>query len=844
MTELTEEEAKSVRTRPPAPPPPPPLPKKSPTAKAPPRPPRNASASTVPIDLAIEKVMATTASAAEESEVVRVENIIKAVEAPPSEDSPSSSSDRNPIAPTPLAASAGSSRYVRVSEASPRSSPTGESLSLTASGRAAETSPRLPPGTKSSFFLSPSALGKGDSSNEIYHKSQFSEFWMAIFQLLLVAQFVLLLTAASDALPLASLVVIVLLIFSSLICVIYARSHVTKSYLSASRNVRLRNGVCTPEDEADGVPDSAVYCLGIASICLGSSYAIFTAVLAGSADINGRGFFTQDTLLQTLRFSSITLLALHRVLRPANRIDPLRTIMDLEVVAVCWDAIDGSTLYDLLDQARTDSYSTSLQSALRFLMAFWYFSVGLRMAIMIFTHLSPLRNGFLLCSPFQLAPQPTVDRTLQALRLRAIVVMTMAFADFFAGALRIYMWSRGYLDALQQDMAIKNLIFLITCSGAYSMYTNTITRNWNNRELLTFPCRVRKPARVRQLYYLRILFVITHLTLASLLTYVLVVVDDDALTWITNLAFDIILCVIFLVYANCIYVKADAHDPTHPFIIPRKEFFSFPSKLGISLGFALSLSLFVARIPALYYNYPNLNNYDDDKTSSDGGSTHSLLTYTNAMMLVVLMVVPIACYSSYWSISYMLFRGEFTASPGNYNSIHDPVINMVAISTMTEGALDVLSCATLMQLAENHLPSSVNNAVIVFCLLEMANACQSFALPCTLSGGHDDTPLDLVKWMAFLRSMRCVVDFGAIILRLILWIKYNAVSSVFLVKNIYNLLHTLTQIERYQGVHKYPKGTLFSEFVTPQDWYGMTKEEWRRATSETVAAQARAGRRV
>ena len=82
----------------------------------------------------------------------------------------------------------------------------------------------------------------------------------------------------------------------------------------------------------------------------------------------------------------------------------------------------------------------------------------------------------------------------------------------------------------------------------------------------------------------------------------------------------------------------------------------------------------------------------------------------------------------------------------SYNSIHDPTISMVATATMIEGSLDVLSCATLMQLAVLDLPASVNGAIVIFSLLELVNACQSFALQVLLSGGHDDTPMDLVKW--------------------------------------------------------------------------------------------------
>lgn len=96
----------------------------------------------------------------------------------------------------------------------------------------------------------------------------------------------------------------------------------------------------------------------------------------------------------------------------------MRTILELEVVSVCWDAIDGSTLYELLQSSQ--DYSSTLKHALSTLMAFWYFSVGVRMCIMLLTHLSPTSplHRRLVAAPLQLDAQPTVDRTLQGLRLR------------------------------------------------------------------------------------------------------------------------------------------------------------------------------------------------------------------------------------------------------------------------------------------------------------------------------------------------------------------------------------------------------------------------------------------
>ena len=124
---------------------------------------------------------------------------------------------------------------------------------------------------------------------------------------------------------------------------------------------------------------------------------------------------------------------------------------------------------------------------------------------------------------------------------------------------------------------------------------------------------------------------------------------------------------------------------------------------------------------------------------------------------------------------------------------------MVALSTVVEGSLDILSCATLMDLASYNLPPLVNGFIVVFCILEIINGCQSFALQGLLSGGHEDTPEHLINWKAKMRVIRGIIDFGTFILRLVLWVEYSAMSSVFLIKNLYNLLHTWVEVERYVG---------------------------------------------
>lgn len=92
---------------------------------------------------------------------------------------------------------------------------------------------------------------------------------------------------------------------------------------------------------------------------------------------------------------------------------------------------------------------------------------------------------------------------------------------------------------------------------------------------------------------------------------------------------------------------------------------------------------------------------------------------------------------------------------------------------------------------------------------------------------------DLVKWKAYLRTLRCLVDLGCFVLRIYLWITYDALSSVFLIKNLYNLLNTVAQIERSFGISKYLSGkTLFLEFVSAAEWYGMDKSKWMIETRQ------------
>lgn len=623
--------------------------------------------------------------------------------------------------------------------------------------------------------------------DEIYHKNHFSEFWLTVAISLHVTHFIVLFTMGSRLMNQVELGINVFVVFAVVALLLLGRLLVTKN-----RAVGLSwvsSGVTSPGQETDAVSDAVIYILAIAALCEGVSFSIYSASAVGQNQnaLNASGYYSSSTIIQTLSFATITMYSIHRIIRPANRLDPLRTVLELEAVSVCWDALDGSSLFELYQD---QDLSPSIATAVKSLMIFWYLSVGARLAMMFCAHLDP--NAYLakvlLTRPKLLSSDPTVDRSLQGMRLRSVVTLVMALAEFFALGLRVTLWVRGTLDSTQQEMMIKNFLFLGAVSGAFGTFGLVSKKNWNSRYIFGI---LKKPSRMRQVHILWLAFPVSYVVIGAMFSSYLVHVTGDNV-WILNVAFDVFLALIFLFVCRNVYNKT--------------IWVVFPLKLALGLGCALAINMYIARIPGIFYS--------ESKADEEGESW----SYNNAMLVMALSVLPIACYGAFWSTSSMMFYPEFTAAPGNYNAIHDPIITLVSVATMVEGALDVVSCSSLMALATNNLPRHINGAIVLFAYLEIVNACQSFAFQSLLSGGHKDTPAYLVRWRANLRIGRGVIDFGALVLRIFLWVEYDALTYVFLIKNLYNILHTCAEIERANIVRYYSNDTLFAQFVRPQDW--------------------------
>lgn len=324
-------------------------------------------------------------------------------------------------------------------------------------------------------------------------------------------------------------------------------------------------------------------------------------------------------------------------------------------MAVCWDALDGSTLFELID-GNVLKYSGLVSTQL--LMIFWYISVGFRMATIICALLPPTEYGYKLVAfqPLQLSAVPTVDRTLQALRVRSFVIIVMSFAEFYAAGLRITLWIQGLLTTIQQEMALKNILFLSSVYSAYSMRINTIERDWNSRDL---GFGFIKPSRSTQIIIIRWIFVTFYLLQGGLLSAILIKVSNGSNNnvWVANVVSDILLMIIFIVYFKNVY-RQSAHSVHSTsfcsFMLPKESFVLFPAYPIAFFSTILMINMYGARVPAIYYNSANC-------AASGSGL---LWTYDNALLIVNLSIIVIGALATYWSISFMLFKKEFTRSPG------------------------------------------------------------------------------------------------------------------------------------------------------------------------------------
>lgn len=164
----------------------------------------------------------------------------------------------------------------------------------------------------------------------MYHHIHFSDEWLVLTILFHITLFTFLLSIGYEALNPASLAV--LLIASTIVVVLLLLSRYNVGKLPRSLDWS-QNVIRTPDQETDLITNDTIYFLGLASIVEGFALALYPVVTARYSRqnhvIGQHGFLSYTTLVQILAFGSIVIFGFHKILRPANRLDPLRTIFEV-----------------------------------------------------------------------------------------------------------------------------------------------------------------------------------------------------------------------------------------------------------------------------------------------------------------------------------------------------------------------------------------------------------------------------------------------------------------------------------------------------------------------------------
>ena len=206
-------------------------------------------------------------------------------------------------------------------------------------------------------------IDKEEAVKNMYHKTHFSSEWMYATIVMHLFQFSLLLSVGMAAVPLGSAVMIMLLVVNVALILVVARCRTNKLPKAVDWSYKT---IRTPEQETDDVSDNVIYLLAAAVLLESIAYALYPVSAVFLSRLDNRS----DSITQILCFAAIINLSFHRIIRPANRLDPLRTILELEITNICWDALDGASLFALL--VDTENLSDGTDASARLLMCFWY----------------------------------------------------------------------------------------------------------------------------------------------------------------------------------------------------------------------------------------------------------------------------------------------------------------------------------------------------------------------------------------------------------------------------------------------------------------------------------------
>eukprot|EP01084_Bolivina_argentea_P196779 337318_1 len=635
--------------------------------------------------------------------------------------------------------------------------------------------------------------------------------------------------------------------------------------------------------DIDTVKSISIYSLILAVICYVAGSIIFQLhAIHHYSSLPESGFISAQTLLQLIRWISIQLYSLNRILRPANRCDPLRTIFDLDVVEICLDSIDSSSLFQILITPELSTI-TYINFLTKIAITMWMTSVGLRIALLFLVHLPASsfiwlimlpHKAYYMFMPFWFASSTYnvncddkagyVSRVQLALRFRviqhlltipceimAIIVRLLIFVDIstqyeqaellvknIAGlwrAFRVFYVAykqkqfdaRSALQHLQEPadeqkteaIAEQKQIQIDPDAGIKTKQSDTeldlILQDEN-------PIQAEKTQRycgyylcckcisMQQYVFLwTITFMISYITICAVLNYYIV------LAWNSYIGYLFSVLDILVVYKFWRHVKKGEYDSLSIDV-------SGPMPI-IRMMILLEINMGSYRVPIYYHKYKTF-------ASNDGINSFDSILY-------VLMLFIIPYYAFHKAIQCNFLKDHYWWTS---KKIEDSTYSLTSQAACSEGVLDVLSCSAFLSMAvDNNLNTYMQRTCAAFSILELLNGGLCYATSATICHEQFINPEKMIALVSASRKTRLLIDTGAFIVRMIAWLKFGVIGSVFMIKNLYHIIHAIAFSQRAKGMN-YVQTPFFFCTVSSEDWnsirYGLHQMS---IPEEKVKMQAR-----
>jgi hypothetical protein len=164
--------------------------------------------------------------------------------------------------------------------------------------------------------------------SNVYTRTHFSNLWLLVTIILHIIFFCFLFGVGSSALPPFALVVVVGLSIIAPILLLIAR------YLIVNKSYKFCGSDLSIESETDQISDRVILIMCAAILVEVLAFAMFPAISSGRLEaahskLSNTGFYSYSSISQILTFTAVVLSAFYRTLRPSNRLDPFRTIMEV-----------------------------------------------------------------------------------------------------------------------------------------------------------------------------------------------------------------------------------------------------------------------------------------------------------------------------------------------------------------------------------------------------------------------------------------------------------------------------------------------------------------------------------